>query len=990
MKKRLYLAAAGAAAFLGSYAQINSPSSDGYLMRAADMYADGNYNGCLDQLTAVDAATLSPQQLQQMQYYYAAAMVHSDKDAAADLLQRFLQQHPASSLYNLALMAYADCYYGSDYAKALDIYQKVDYDDLTPDQADELYYRMAYSCMKLQKYDKAQRYLLNLADSPQYAEAAKFYRGYIAYAKEDYSDAEAILKEVNTSKAPGNMAEFYLSEIYYRNGDKTRALSMAKNILGRSDIAPQFVAEANRIAGEAEYEAGHDSQAVRYLNTYVEMTEHPMPSALYILGLNAYNKGEYNKAIECMRVATEKSDAMGQSAYLYMGQAYMHLNDYSAAAMAFNRALNMQYDSSVQETAYYNYAVASMKGGKVPFANTVEIFSNFLKLYPNSKYAPAVQEYIINSYITDNNYASALKSINEMKKPSEATLAAKQRVLYALGVKSLASANYKQALTYLNEARQLKKYSSDIDREVSLALGEALYLSGDYAKSETEVAKYLNSSGKNKDNYAIALYDMGYALYGQKKYSQAAEYFNKLLSDPNKLTTNVSSDAWNRLGDCYYYQTDFNNAAVAYDNAYRENPNAGDYALFQKALMAGYQRQYNQKLNILKDLQDKFPKSALIPDALLETTECYIQLANPNKAIEVYKQLVKKYPNTAQGRQGYLQMALVMLNSGDHDAAVNAYKEVIRRYPSSEEAVQAVEQMKRICAADGTLKDFMAFLGSVNGAPQINESDIEQLTFENAEKEYLTNDKLDKLEDFIDDYPESNMRPKALSYLYEGEMERGDQQAAYEYAVALINQYPDNSLVQGALVTKATIEESRGKGADAMATWKKLAQVASSPAMLLNARMGIIRNAREAALWDEVTEAADAVLATSGVGTDDITEAAFSKGLALYRKGNLKEARKAWESVAKNTDNLYGVQSAYYLAESYFNAKDYKTAETWANIVSNADSAHQYWIARGFILLSDIYSAQGDKYKARQYLEAVRDYYTGTEEDIFQMINKRL
>ena len=47
-------------------------------------------------------------------------------------------------------------------------------------------------------------------------------------------------------------------------------------------------------------------------------------------------------------------------------------------------------------------------------------------------------------------------------------------------------------------------------------------------------------------------------------------------------------------------------------------------------------------------------------------------------------------------------------------------------------------------------------------------------------------------------------------------------------------------------------------------------------------------------------------------------------------------------------------------------------------------------MARGFILLSDIYKAQGNKYEARQYLEALRDNYPGDETDIKMMIETRL
>ena len=57
---------------------------------------------------------------------------------------------------------------------------------------------------------------------------------------------------------------------------------------------------------------------------------------------------------------------------------------------------------------------------------------------------------------------------------------------------------------------------------------------------------------------------------------------------------------------------------------------------------------------------------------------------------------------------------------------------------------------------------------------------------------------------------------------------------------------------------------------------------------------------------------------------------------------------------------------------------------------TGSGSPHAYWVARGFILQSDIYRKMGKDFEAREYLEALRDNYPGTETDIFMMIEERL
>ena len=60
------------------------------------------------------------------------------------------------------------------------------------------------------------------------------------------------------------------------------------------------------------------------------------------------------------------------------------------------------------------------------------------------------------------------------------------------------------------------------------------------------------------------------------------------------------------------------------------------------------------------------------------------------------------------------------------------------------------------------------------------------------------------------------------------------------------------------------------------------------------------------------------------------------------------------------------------------------------NRLIDANPPHDYWLARGFILLSDVLRRKGSEFVADEYLRSLRQNYPGNESDIFRMIDERL
>lgn len=997
MKRPILLTAALGLALGHAGAQINTPDAGGYLERAVAMLEnDRNYAGCIDQLARLHSLPATPAQREEALYYMGLATLRAGDDEALALLDRFIGEYPVSPRRATVLSLRGDWHWDrADYAAALREYESVDPMAITPVRANDMHFRMGYAYMLLGEPRTAESYFRTLLGKSEWRDTAGFYLGYLAYQRKDYTTALQYLRGVNTTEAPGNAAPYYIAQIEFAQGHYDEALAAARRLLAAGTVK-EFVPECNRLAGESLYNLGRPSEGVPYLWKYCAETKDPSPSAFYILGTDEYAKGDINAAIKLLQQATGSPSAMGQSAWLFLGQAYMRRGDATSALMAFEQAYRMDYDQKVREEAFYNYAVARLDGGRIPFGNSVALLEEFLTDYPDSPYAAEVERYIVDGYMTSNDYESALAAIRKLRNPGQEMERARQRALFVLGTRALASGKTGDAVKLLSEARSVKGGDAAVARQCALWLGDAQYARGAYQAAASSYQSCISATpASERDQLALARYGLGYTRFAEEDYSAASADFSRaaeLVSAlPEDSRTQLLTDIYNRMGDCRYYEGDRQGALADYLKAYDLNPSAGDYPLFQSAIMKGLLKDHRGKIAAIDRLTEAFPSSGLIPQALLEKAESQSALGSTADAIRTYSELVRLYPSSAPGRNGYLQLAITYINSDERAKGIDTYKKVIYTFPTSEEARIAADDLKQLYAADGKLNEFVAFMASVPGAPQIEPSELDRAAFVAAENAYESTGATTSLSAYLKDYPSGASRAQALYYLAESAWNSGDARTAQGYAAQLLLGHPDSEAAEDALLIKAKAEAEMGKTEIAHSSFLELESKASGSNMLREARTGILHTASDLGRYAEVVATADKMLASSAAVTSGETaEVRFLRAMANSNLGNTQKAISDWEILERDLRDPYGARSAYYHGQALFDKGDRKGAREIADKLISSDTPQAYWLARGFILYSDILRADGNTFEADEYLKSLRSNYPGSEADIFEMIETRL
>lgn len=985
--KKFSLILLGMAVASGAMAQAptTNTGSEGYLSRSAVMFYDKNYTGTIDQ--ARQAIELGASNRNEDADYFIALSSYK-RGEGVDALLAFIIKYPSSVRKTDAWYNVGNGYFSAGKCKdALLAYEKVNSSSMLADDSEDYIYRKSFCLLKMAEFEEAKAGFDRLRGSKRYGECAVFYDAFVKYSTGDTDAAEQGFRKIRNTGYLWNEAQFYIAQIRFTKEDYSSSLAIGNSLLN-CDFPKDMKAELYRVIGESEYHLGNNERAVEFLKKYVaEIEGTPQRSSLYILGVAEFRDGNDAEAIECFTDVVGEPDYMSQSAFLYLGQAYLRSGNMNGAAMAFEKAYKMDLDKDVTETALYNYAIAQSNGGRVPFSNSVKLFEDYLNRFPGSRNAAQVEEYIIGSYMTDRNYISALETIEGLTSPSARMLRAKQNILYHLAVSQMNSGKLQAAVSNLEKSAALAKYDSQTAAETYLWLGEAYYDLGKYKKSSEAYRSYFSCKGKLATNEVMANYGYGYALFQQKRYKEAKSVFNLIVDKVAKKS--LKSDVLNRIGDCLYFMKSYGSAEEYYQKSLNLGEGHGDYALFQKGFMLGLQRQHKEKIAVMDEVVSEFPSSVYAPKALYEKAQAYISMDEISSAEKAIETLMKKYPGTADARSGELQLAILLNNSGKASEAKRHYKSLINKYPTSDEAKTAAEDLKVIYADEGNLAEYSRFMQGIDSSFKMDENEIDRLTFHAAENEYIAEGNVAKLKSYIIAIPDGKFVGQASYYIAEGEKKAGNSAKALEYVNKALAVGPDAAYAESALAMKAGLLMKSGDKDEAKSTYEKLLKKASNEDSKALALVGLLRYYHSLGNSNKSIEYANEI---AGLPLDRATEeeVTYIKAFAYNSKGDKEQAVAEYSKLTSHLTSLYGSKAAVELAEIYFAQGKLDSSEKLLNKLIESGSSHQYWVARAFITMSDIYKKRGDKFQAKEYLESLKVNYPGTEKDIFEMIDSRL
>lgn len=958
-------------------------------------FQNGNYDICLGEVEKLLSSneSIDSKTEESLRFMQAASAFHLNRMDASLLLRDFLQDYSLSVYAPKAFFYLGSCALNAgQYQDALASFALCPKNALSKKEWEDYRFRLAYTYTQLEDFSKADSLFGELlAEEGRYVLPSTYYIAFIDYKEGFNQEALAGFQKVAELPEYQHTAPYFIMQLHFKEGRYAEVLSEAENLMQQNPNETEKT-ELYRLSAAAHYELKNYQDAARMYEQYLSYEPELMRSDAYRIAMIHFLDKRYDKALSYFSKASGEDDALAQNAIYHVGICYLQMQKTDMARMSFERASLSTHDMNTREDALYNYALLCYETSFSPFNEQIKAFEQILEEFPNSKYSDQIYSHLADAFLSNSNYLAAINFIEKIDRPSQNMLETKTKLLFQLGVERFNNADYQEAYKRFQECVQLAKQIGITAPEAYFWKGETAYRLNQLGTAKDDFQRFLNSkNAASFKAYEIAHYNLAYCYFNTKNYEQALAWFEKYTRFTKDKNQDVYVDALNRMGDCYYFARQYQQAENYYAKTDQLSPSGNDYAVYQQAFCLGLRKQHGEKASLLQSFEKRFPKSDYLSKAIYEEARAFVSLKQADKAIAAFQRLMKNAPNSDLARKSGIQIGLLYYQNGNAKQAIAAYKKVIADYPGSQEAQTAVNDLKTIYVATNQVNEYVQYVAGLGDGFALQAGEQDSLSYMAAERLMMDNKKDEAIgayQLYLTQFPQGAFSMAAnyhcASLLYE--KHRVDEAMVY-YKNVLTQK--GNPYISDALSALSDYTFARGNYQEALDYYQQLYLLSDGKNLRLQAKTGIMRCMAAMEQSSELLAICEELLQEPKLSPELQRESRYYKTSALVKLNRSDEALKDWEILAKESQTAYGAEARYLLAEYWFEKGNIDKALSLAQDFLKDGTPHAYWMARCFVLMADIFMQKGDDFQAKQYLLSLKENYSDSD-DIQTMITTRL
>ena len=925
-------------------------------------------------------------------FFKAASALKAGHNAGNKFLEKFIENHPESPYINVAHFELAGYHFDKrHYAAVLRTYSEVDRSSLSNDELIKLRYQSGYSHLMLENTEQALTEFEAVKDKNNlYSRPATYYWAHIMYLQNNFQSALEGFTKLENDPSYSRVIPLYVSHIYYKQERYNEVVNYTTSII--DDVEPDHKSELSKIIGDSYFHLREYQKAVPYLESYYNTSGLKTREDNYLLGYSYYTLGQYEKAIPLLENASRGRDEMAQNAYYHLADSYIKAGDKEKARVAFDAASEFDFNAKIKEDALFSYAKLTYELSYSPFNETIKAFDRYISIYPNSERNSEAYRYLTEVFMVTRNYRDAISSIEKIENKTPDILRAYQRVTLYHGLEMFNNLAYSQAIDLFDTSLKHASYSSEFNARALYWKAEAMYRLGDYRNAAGTYSRFLQTAGAfSLPEYKDAEYNLAYTWFKLENYNQAGTHFRNFINAQKNQRSERLADAYNRLGDYYFLNTQYALARENYQQAFDMKIFNEDYSLYQIAFCQGLEHNQQGKINSLQRLQEGFPESEFVDDALYELGRAYERLGQTNAAISNYKRIVAEHAESAYYPRALLQMGLIEFNNSNFNQALNYYKVVAEKFAGTPEAQAALLGIRNSFVEMNNVDGYVAYTRTLGGGANVTVSEQDSLTYAAAERLYMAGDakSASQLKQYLQQFPNGSFAVNANFYLAELLYKEGKYSEANTHYTFVAMQ-PSNVFSEQALSRASELTFNAGDHKNALELFARLEKVAGSKWNQLKAFTGQMRSFFELKQYPQAIASAEKAMNSEVANEIWKREAAYIIGKSNYLTGNLNAALKPLTEVAADTKLEKGAEAKYLISEIYYKNNQKERAENEIMDFISKGTPFQFWLGKSFLLLADVYLDRGDDFQAKHTLRSVVENYGADNDGVKTEASRKL
>ena len=978
-----------------SYAQRTAVYTDkdaGYV--TGEMYYDAKvYAAAMHVYDPANAPSLPPFEpmseslRSNADFRRAQAAVRRDLPEAENMVLAFIRDNEPNPIASEASLEMAQYYFADrQYEKAIQYYGRLSTDDLSPDQREEVLFRIGYAHFVRKEYTESRQALAQASrnSSSRFYHPANYYLGMCHFIEGDYDSAVARFKKVEGSEEYMDYVPYYTSLLYFALRDFENVIAHGEPFLETRELYNEE--EIRHLVGQAYFELKQYDLALPYLEHYEQNTGKMRPGEFYQLAYAQYQIGLCDKASETFKEIASLENPMGQRANFYIADCNLQTGNHREARNAFRSVSKMDYDPNLQQEALFNYGKLSAElnydRDAIHTLNSIPLSSTFY---------PEAQEVLDDVFAYTQDHGNALAALDEIDELSPRLKSAYQRLSLMMAFQYMSDGNLKAA----DDAFVLaNKYPLDASYTAQAVFwrAEIAHSEGRYADSRDLFSKYFTLARSVRElpiesSPTLANYTQGYNFLKQKSYGTALEHFERAvvgLADSrfnsSRYREQVSPDAKVRSADCLFKLNKYERAITRYDEVIGKSGSSAIYAQFQKAMILGLMDQPIEKIVLLEDIAVSHPKSQFADDALFQLAATYQDMGSNDKALPALRNLITYHPNSPLRNSAYLRLGLVSYNNGDLNSAIDYYKSVFNNNPTAGETQEALTALQEIYIQDLSSPDEYFAIAETLPGNHVTDFKRDSMSYRTAEIQFENAQyakAIAAFDKYLDNYPKG--ANYLAAYYFRGEshalLEHYDEALRDYDAVA---QQGNSTFYQKSLTKAASLSYHHAESFYAAYDYYlELSQISLDEQVQYDAQLGMMRSAYRSESWDKARIAGTSVLQHHDITAEEKAEAHYCIAKSAYANNDPDEALIHFNSVVEFSNNVRTAEARYTICKIYYDRGQLDLAEQLCFNANKDNTNYPNWVAKGLILLSDIYVGREDLFNAKAPLEALVESFQG-------------